>query len=112
VLTRPIPDDAMPVVEELRKCAKPKNFPHLHVAREGQKCLRWRNPDGTSPLCPMGLHPRSMDATPFTSIDFLGFNKISGEAVRSFGAWWDEQEDAQEAVKAVWGTVKPRGVFS
>ena len=51
--------------------------------------------------CPMGLHPRSKDSAPTSSMGFL--DEVGDAAVSAFLCWWDEQYDAMAAVDEVWG---------
>lgn len=103
-LTRPIPKDAESVVEILRRdverpsflpVGNPLRFDMVLVKR---KTLTKRVIDGNGLgwSCPMGLHPDANGRDEPCGIPF-------GDAGEIFSAWWDEQEDAEAATKAVWG---------
>lgn len=92
MLTRPIPPEAMPVVEEIRS-----GVPRAGMPNFGGFAFRF----GKSKACPMGLHPEAKSICP---VDYREFGCLcSTEAVIAFGDWWDEQTDAKAAVDAVWG---------
>ena len=96
----PIPQEAMPVVEEIRRLVpRPEILPRIITS-----ALRW---DGSGEFeggfcCPMGLLPSARVSLPFLEgeVDNLDFVKIE-----AFAHWWDSHgaEDAQAAVDAVWG---------
>jgi len=91
---KPIPEQAMPVVEILRKdVPKPDKLPTGHCWVKG----------GLS-YCPMGLHPNSSNQMPIYYDEFAG-GICDSPAMGWFMVWWDGLgvEDAQEAVDAVWG---------
>ena len=102
-LTRPIPPEAMPVVEVLRRdVPRPAELPKpLSYISDGS--LRWSvERDGVCVLCcPEGLHRESSHCIPETRREFAG-GKCSSKSVQAFEDWWDEQESAAEAVEAVW----------
>lgn len=96
-LTRPIPEEAMAVVEILRRDVKRPVLPMLIEGR----LLRWPNKHaGRRWTCPMGMHPEATASMPG---DETGFPLCSGVAVVSFAEWFDEQTDAQATTDAVWG---------
>lgn len=101
----PIPEKAMPVVEVLRlDVKKPTELPAVSIG-DG---LRWpTNRQGYDCECPMGMHPESCSPLPCESNEFAG-GVCSLSAVSSFFIWWDslEEEDAQEAVDAIWPSDK------
>lgn len=110
-LTRPLPDKALPVVEEIRRAVpRPEHLPDFDAAHhDGQpfpdSILCWRNAGG-EPCCPMGLHPRAGKAMPEGESDFMVLDLDIDEAeaaVVAFRDWWDEQKDDDAAVDAVWG---------
>ena len=97
----PIPLDAMPVVEILRRdVPRPKEFPGMYCG-----VARWRSIDGDEPYdaCPMGLHPKSTLEVPGLSDDFAG-GACTTWQVQSFYRWWDEIKalDIPEAMDAIW----------
>lgn len=128
-VTRPIPPEAMAVVELLRRdVERPQEMPQPEpVTRpipqemprpEGEKApLRWHGAgDGDDGdrwagyCCPMGLHPKAQDPCP-SAVEYdegeWEDNELPvcpPEAVFAFGVWWDEQRDAEAAVEAVWPT--------
>ena len=104
---------AVAVIGQMVK--RPKHLPK--VPRQGQG-LRWRRgrklwegiwgPQGKSfRCCPLGLIPGATHPTPTNSYELgqsaEGF--LTSSQVRSFLGWWDRigEDDAQEAVDAVWG---------
>lgn len=91
-LTRPLPEAALDVVVALRRDVPrprelpigcPLRFDMVHMGRE----FGW--------TCPQGLHPRANHDE--------DYGLLFGADGEVFGSWWDEQEDAQAAVDAVWG---------
>lgn len=110
-LTRPIPDVALPVVEELRRVVRrPVDLPDFDAAHHDGRpfpdsILCWRD-DGGEARCPMGLHPKAGKAMPEYESDFMVLDLEIEEAeaaVEAFREWWDEQRDDDAAVEAVWG---------
>ena len=105
MLVNSIPEDAMPVVEIIRRdVPRPTRLPGFSIYFANIKCLRF---NGCS--CPMGLHKNSTSYTPTQPEAFLGDDLIMeermrlGEPVESFAHWWDKQTDPKAAVDAVWG---------
>lgn len=96
-LTKPIPDDAMPVVKILRRdVPKPTTLP-TSMWQGSIESLRWE--EGTrQPSCPMGLHKDATRPCPICSLDF----PASNTAIRAFYRWFDSQTDAQATVDAIW----------
>ena len=85
----PIPQEAMPVVEEIRRLVpRPEFLPALNDANE----LRF-----VGSFCPLGLLPNATRRAPWPP---------KGTPQYFFVDWWDSlrAEDAQAAVDAVWGT--------
>ena len=92
-LTREIPKAAMPIVEVLRRdVPKPDELPTYAVGN-----LRWNE---LSCTCPMGLHPQATSPIPIDEMQFPPYPH--GDIMRQFAGWWDNQNDAQAAVNAVW----------
>ena len=107
---KPIPNEAMPVVEILRRdVPRPKELPVINHSDLGD-CLRW---DGA--YCPMGLHPKCTHAAPGMSSSFFTMNegkymfREQSLAFHKFLWWWDglQTQDAQQAVNAIWPKEKP-----
>jgi hypothetical protein len=104
----PIPAEAMPVVEVLRRdVQKPLKLPRFF---RGERSLRWQKRrwyeiilrEEPTYYCPMGLHPdahypRPVDARTFTLT-------VTDAQVKAFFRWWDnlDEKDAAEAVDAIW----------
>lgn len=104
-LTRPMDSASERVAEILRRdvtkpghlpVGNPLRFDGVYVKRRSSYG-RVADVDGGWP-CPMGLHPESRGRDEPCGIPF-------GPDGEAFSAWWDEQEDAQAAVDAVWGKV-------
>jgi hypothetical protein len=92
-LTRPIPKEALPVVELLRKdVPRPSELPQITW---GLCKLRFSNDCSA-----MGLHPESFGGDPYDQITFS--LSVSYKEIKAFRRWWDEQTDPQAAVDAVW----------
>ena len=100
---KPIPTEAMPVVEVLRRdVPRPKTLPIFLSEDDPRPALRWlRNELAT---CPMGLHRKSWSPTPLSGAVFAD-NCCTGEQVCAFYLWWDvlPVKHAEEAVSAIWG---------
>ena len=97
----PIPAEAMPVVEVLRRdVPRPTDIPYLNL---NCGCLRWLNG-----CCPMGLHPKGIVRTPVTGYAFANGLECNSGEVQAFVRWWDwlSNEDTQEAVDAIWPPVE------
>jgi hypothetical protein len=91
-LTRPIPKQAMPIVELIRWWVpKPKRrpVPYFYTGI----CLRFKG------KCPMGLLPFAEGNAPFKSSQCGG---APTSYIGRFAAWWDEQSDPKAAMDAVW----------
>ena len=108
-LTRPIPAEAMPVVEILRRDVK---RPEGKASREKLGiCLGypadWRPEkwDFQSSFqgyaCPLGLHPKSQSWLP-GSIKTSRIFPLEREHVSEFIDWWHEQRDGEAATDAIW----------
>lgn len=104
-LTRPIPIEAWPVVEVLRRDV-PRPEPSAFVLGflgRCTPCLRDR-----TGRCPMGMHPTVSKGvrTPtrhrhFESGGPLG-DPAKESAIDAFFRFWDQQSDPEAAVAAVW----------
>ena len=97
---KPIPIEAMPVVEVLRRdVPRPDESPIEYMYADG--ALRWMI-DGHG-CCPMGLHPKSRKHTPGSYFNFAD-GSCTQVAVKSFWRWWDSLgiEDALEGMDAIW----------
>lgn len=103
-----IPDEAMPVVEVLRRDV-PRPTAKLIRASEGQ-------PRFECGKCPMGLHPTAIfSKTPAIESAFapgsplrrlvLGQGDGRPAPVSAFWRWWDQLtlDQAREAVDLIWG---------
>jgi len=103
-LTRPIPGEAMSVVEILRRdVPRPKELPMpmvIAACYEGvlPRPLRWRGKGDRLSCYAIGLHPKSTEQA-YSKEDFP---LASDEEIQAFVHWWDEQTDAHAAVDAVW----------
>ena len=102
----PIPLDAMPIVEILRRdVPRPKELPRMCFG-----VARWRKGmyGEDEDFCPMGLHERSTDHAPYIGENFAG-GVCTTDQVEAFFKWWDEitePENIPEAMDAVWS---PKG---
>ena len=103
---KPIPEDAIPVVEILRKdVRRPSELPHIGKGCNDMPVLRWKSTDRRTFLgqecCPMGLHPEATDPCPYD--DDSAF-PASFDEIEAFADWWDSLElsDASEAMDAIW----------
>lgn len=93
-LTRPIPEVATAIVEELRaKVARPADLPNCYTSR-----LRWTR--GLLNYCPLGLLPNATHPTPKWAAEIR--MAVSDDIVAEFYSWWDGQVDAKAAVDAIW----------
>ena len=101
---KPIPLDAMPVVEIIRReVPRPAELP-----TRLKETLRWKKNDEY--FCPMGLCPKATRPTPSGPFSFgydesrcpVGDNRFL--YTNAFMGWWDRLrlEDAAEAVDAIW----------
>ena len=100
-LTRPLPAEALPVVEEIRRrVAKPDSLPRAFLGC----CLFWPAADssGETEACVIGLHPnsRNLCVEDREAAADLGFPLHQITALRK---WCDDQRDPQALVDAVWG---------
>lgn len=99
-LTRPIPPEAMPVVEVLRRETKrPKQLPHFTVGYRHNSLVWTRR---RCEVCAMGLRKGS-EPMPTNRREF---GACTDAAVVSFGEWFDEQDDAEAAVNEIWPVSK------
>ena len=97
----PIPFDAMPVVEILRRdVPRPKELPQMYGG-----VVRWRNGSAydAEDYCPMGLHEHSDSPDPENGPGFAN-GALTTRHVKAFYKWWDEitEPDIPEAMDAVW----------
>jgi hypothetical protein len=102
-LTRPIPPEALPIAEILRRdVARPSSRPRFrHASMDDGACVTprirwWGN------RCPMGLHPLAGSPCPEWGEDFPPHP--DDRAVSAFAWWFDAQTDYDAAVEAIWGT--------
>jgi len=104
LLTRLIPELAMPVIEVLRRdVKKPKKASKRGILPLGFDIKRdWEQGPVKQGCCPMGLHKHSLRAWPSYSGEFAE-GECSDSAVQSFGRWWDAQRNAKAAINAIWG---------
>ena len=97
MLTRPIPPEALAVVEILRRdVPRPKTLPL--PAYRGQQ-LRWENG-----CCAMGLAPNAVAHCPTSKYGFGYADELQDGVATKFYIWFDEQTDAQATVDAIWPT--------
>lgn len=98
-ITRPIPEEALPVVEIIRRdVPRPETLP----VAQTNSCMRWYR--GALLCCPMGLHGTAKLGAPSDGFHFEGeLRNCTSDAIEQLGIWWDEQTDARAAVDAVWG---------
>lgn len=95
-LTSPIPESARRVVDAIRKeVQRPEVLP---MPSEG---------DGTAlrfvgRYCPMGLLPSCSSRAPMNALAFVP-RRFATTEIEDFAFWWDDQNDAEAAVDAVWG---------
>ncbi len=105
--TRPIPPDAMPVVEILRtQVSIPGRWPRTPTGHAFLRWRIWRRWSGYRGgllvnywCCPMGLHPRAEHPSPYCSHSFLN---VDAKAVVAFAKWWDGCRDPKTACDALW----------
>lgn len=95
-ITRPIPDEAWPVVLVLRRDVprpEPERF-ERQVAGDGR-------PLRCAGHCPMGMHPAALSYTPCRpwQLPSLG---LTEDAIHNYWFWFDAQLDPQAAVSATW----------
>lgn len=106
-LTRPIPEEAMPVVQLIRERVKrPEDLPELvQPFASCRSVLRFVRGNGAVRVCPMGLDKTAIMPLPTDAYCFSICSPFrnSDVGVRHCGLWWDEQQNAQAAVDAVWG---------
>ncbi len=110
-LTKPLPEDAMPVIKVIRRDIPRPDWKKFHGNDSGGTALRIRfnhpNPKiGLRICCPMGMHEKASNNCPQTDVEFLGdaWKEVMGwGTVGTFYRWWDEQKDPEAAVQAVWG---------
>lgn len=93
---KPIPIEAMPVVEVLRRDVERPGY--LPMTTRGVTGLRW-----IGGCCPMGLHPKSTEKAPGEGCTFAG-GICHPFAVTYFHGWWDYiiTDDAPAAMDAIW----------
>lgn len=97
----PIPPEALPIVETLRRdVPRPAAKPTTNG--------RWTTKKGF--CCPMGLHPLSMRSirTPYDAGGF-GVPGHTTRQVQAFADWWDARQQTahrQQALDAVWPPTK------
>ena len=109
MLSKPIPEAAMPVAEILRaEVPRPEGLPRGCIDIEGNMRLRWtKGRNEKMAPCPMGLHPEALSNAPVFPNRFLSKDpsRISEEAVYAFWYWWDSlaEADAGAACDAIWG---------
>lgn len=103
-LTRPIPEEAMLVVELIReRIPRPKELP-VPWCHDGNE-LRWKGGDMDG-CCPMGMDPSTLDDAPTSQRHFIPdspFYLLGNKPIEIYAYWWDTQTDAQAAVDATWG---------
>lgn len=101
MLKRPIPTEAMPVVEVLRRdVPRPDALPtpRLIVAGSAATLLRWGG-DNCPEQCPMGLHPLARVATPSNQHHFPPCNDSE---ITAFYHWFDCETDPEAVMDAIW----------
>lgn len=104
-LTRPVPAEAMPIIELLRRdVRRPQHLPVGNPLRFDMALVkrmsisgRGADVDNMGWSCPMGLHPEARGRDEPYGLPF-------GDAGEALGDWWDEQTDAKAAVDAVWNS--------
>jgi hypothetical protein len=111
---KPIPEEAMPVVEIIRREAeKPTDLPlpvlGMNAFPHIREHLRWKK--DKEYFCPMGLCPKAKRPEPVGPCSFgyevelfLGPKDNYFENTDAFISWWDSllKKDAAEAVDAIW----------
>jgi hypothetical protein len=104
-LTRPIPPEALPIAEILRRdVARPDPDESKLMESpfdKGAKVIRWATEPAYACLCPMGMHPDAQSPLPSYAEEFPACEDAG--AVDAFGTWFDEQTDPHAAVEAIWG---------
>jgi len=101
---KPIPEEAMPVVEIIRReVPRPAELP-VRL----KETLRWKI--NNEYYCPMGLCPKAIRPTPSGPFSF-GYDESANTTSENrflytdaFMGWWDWllPKDAAEAVDAIW----------
>ena len=101
-LTRPIPAEAMPVVEILRRdVPRPTTLPVPCGVRGRLAWIKKRDWH----CCAMGLPRNATSLFPGTANSFGYENEgITDANVEAFADWFDEQVDAQALLDAIWPT--------
>ena len=93
-LTRPIPPEAMPIIEIIRRdVSRPTEPPRIYSRR-----LRWKTPRGWA--CLLGLHTECEWPDPRHAGSFKPL--VDGPAFYAAIDWFDEQDDPEAATDAVW----------
>lgn len=100
-LTRPIPDDAQPIVAIIRYgVPRPEELP------TGRWMLRWeaarffRGSTTCKECCSLGMLSSATHPTPVGPLTGIyGWD----DAIEAFVLWHDEQHDPQALVDALWG---------
>lgn len=103
----PIPIEAMPVVEILRReVEKPKELPSLmSLDNCHKKHLAWTHQRNGKKweCCPLGLSPKSTNPRPHSVREFAG-GVCQFSQIKAFYGWWDPipEKDVRSAVDAIW----------
>lgn len=95
---KPCPEDALPVVEWIRREVKRPDV--LPESKEAGRFMRWDR------KCPMGLLPCAFSYLPMITTEFKSPipEDIGDDELAAFYHWWDmlPAADAQEAVDFIW----------
>lgn len=96
MLTAPIPPNAMPVVEILRRDVRRPGVPKSSSI--AGICLRWTRKRWKGHCCAMGLHPEAKGPNPWDARAF----PATRSAIRAFYKWFDGQTDGEAVRDAIW----------
>lgn len=82
-----------------RDIPMPWIYPKLY-----DNCLRWFVMGNYTErtVCPLGLHPLSLERLPYKSTHFLE-DIFTIKQINEFLTWWDNLKDPKKAYKAIWG---------
>ena len=114
-LTETIPDDALPILEEIRK-EVPRPTKKARLIRSRDKSIlmiRWPNSsfkgiakdlhnNRVYECCPAGMLPLAPGPSPY------GIGYLDYFSFRSFTGWFDEQDDIEAVVDAIWPKQTPQ----
>lgn len=109
---KPIPKDALPVIEVIRKHARrPRKNPEYveTVDESAYYCLRWQKADAD--YCPLGLLPWAKSPIPAAESFDEEEGAFTCHEAAEFIEWFDNLgiSDAPHVIDAIWGKRKRPG---